>query len=500
MTQGVIAGIDAGTSKVKTSLFSLDGTLLREVSADVTVCNPAAHQVEIDVNGLFASVIRSLKTLLLGYEDRLLSIGLSVTSPTLVLLDSDLNAIRPATVYLDNRCAQLVEHYTSEIGGKESYFTKVGNNPSPSTCVAATINWLRMHEPETWRRVYKIGFLNTFLAGKLTGNLAVDPTVSSYSGLMDIAKPDRWDDDLLRFFDINRDLLPPVISSACKVGKLTREMADAIGTRRGIPVALGGADSAATSFALGAMQHGDVIQSMGTSEVTTFCHDTPDFSSAFMNRSHVWPGLWLSHGAMSTTGGAINWLLSHVFPEIGSEVNLENEALCSSLGSGGVIFLPYLCGERSPIFDPKATGVFFGLSLATRRCDLIRAVFEGAAYGVRQIYRIGIDIWKVQPEYINCVGGASKSPLAVQLRADALNMEFRSIEADAAASYGAALLGGFAAQVFGDVTKLPCLKAQGKAVRPTQAGVAHFDKHSLIYDRLYPELKDSMHLAYNHCQ
>ena len=219
-----------------------------------------------------------------------------------------------------------------------------------------------------------------------------------------------------------------------------------------------------------------------------------------MNRSHVWPGLWLSHGAMSTTGGAINWLLSHVFPEIGSEVNLENEAHCSSLGSGGVIFLPYLCGERSPIFDPKATGVFFGLSLATRRCDLVRAVFEGAAYGVRQIYRIGIDTWKVQPEYINCVGGASKSPLAVQLRADALNMEFRSIEADAAASYGAALLGGFAAQVFGDLAKLPCLKAQGKAVRPTPAGVAHFDKHSLIYDRLYPELKDSMHLAYSHCR
>ena len=175
MTQGVLAGIDAGTSKVKTSLFSLDGTLLREVSADVTVCTPAPHHVEIEVNALFASVIRSLRTLLQGYEDRLLSIGLSVTSPTLVLLDRGLNAIRPATVYLDNRCAQLVEHYTNEIGGKESYFTKVGNNPSPSTCVAATINWVRTHEPDTWRRVYRIGFLNTFLAGKLTGNLAVDP-------------------------------------------------------------------------------------------------------------------------------------------------------------------------------------------------------------------------------------------------------------------------------------------------------------------------------------
>jgi xylulokinase len=149
------------------------------------------------------------------------------------------------------------------------------------------------------------------------------------------------------------------------------------------------------------------------------------------------------------------------------------------------------------MFDAKASGAFFGVSLSSRRCDLIRAVFEGAAYGVRQIYKIGADTWKAQPEYIRCVGGASKSPLAVQLRADALNLEFRSIEADAAASYGAALLGACAAGVFEDVSKLPCLKTFSKVFRPTQAGAAHFAKHSFIYDGLYPALKDVMHLAHS---
>jgi xylulokinase len=500
MNQGVIAGIDAGTSKVKTTLFALDGTLLREVSADVSVTSPAAHHAEIDLSEVLSSVIRSLSKLLEGYEDKLLSIGLSVTSPTLVLLDRNLNAIRPGIVYLDNRSAQLVERYTAELGGGQTYFDKVGNFPSPSTCVAATINWLRTYEPESWRRVYKIGFLNTFLAAQLTGNLAVDPTVASYSGLMNVGVPDRWDEELLSFFDVSHDLLPEVKWASCKVGGLKSSVAEAIGVASGVPVALGGADSATTSFALGVMKHGEVVQSMGTSEVTTFCHATPDFSAAFMNRSHVWPGLWLSHGAMSTTGGAISWVRSHVFPEIASEAELETEALRSQLGCGGVVFLPYLCGERSPIFDSKATGVFFGLGLTSSRRDLIRAVFESAAYGVRQIYKIGADTWKVQPEYIRCVGGASKSPLAVQLRADALNLEFRSIEADAAASYGAALLGAISAGAFGDVSALPCLKTFGKVVKPTAEGVAHFEKHSAIYNRLYPQLKDVMHLSHQYCQ
>lgn len=499
MKQGVIAGIDAGTSKVKTSLFSLDGTLLREVSAEVTVSSPAMHQAEIDVNQVFAGVIRSLKDLLCGYEEKLLSIGLSVTSPTLVLLDRSLKAIRPAPVYLDNRSAQLVERYTSEFGSKQAYFARVGNNPSPSTCVAATIGWLRTHEPDNWRQVYKIGFLNTFLAGQLTGNLAADPTVSSYSGMMNVAKPDGWDKELLGIFEIDENLLPPVMWASCKVGGLKSDIAQVIGVQSGVPVALGGADSAVTSFALGVLQHGEVIQSMGTSEVTTFCHATPHLSPAFMNRSHVWPGLWLSHGAMSTTGGAISWLRSQVFPEIASEAELEAEALRSPLGAGGVFFLPYLCGERSPMFDAKASGVFFGVNLTTRRCDLIRAVFEGAAYGVRQIYKIGAETWKVQPEYISCVGGASRSSLALQLRADALNLELRSIEADAAASYGAALLGACAAGVFGDVGKLPYLKTFRKVFRPTAAGAEHFAKSSFIYDSLYPALKDVMHSAHNCC-
>lgn len=492
MNGGVMIGIDAGTSKVKTNLFDLQGNSLRELSIEVHLHTPAHNQVELDVTDLFAKLAGTIRQLVIGYEGKVQAIGFSVASPTLVLMDRELNAVRPGIVYLDNRSIAEVEKTVQLFGGKEAYFKRVGNNPSPSTCVAATINWLRAMEPESWARTYRIGFLNSYLAAQLTGELAVDPTVASYSGLMDVKNPTNWDAELVQLFGIERERLPPVVPAYSKVGTLNKPIAEVLGLSSGIPVAIGGADTAVTSFALGLRQHGDTFQSMGTSEVLTFCLDRPDFNPAFMNRSHVIPGRWLAHGAMSTAGAAVGWLLNKIFPEFDAEKELEEEAADSPSGANGVVFVPYLCGERSPIFDPRASGVFFGLQLATRRADMIRAVFEGVAYGMRQIYSIGREQWGISPSFIKCVGGASKSDLAVRLRADALNKEFRTIEADDTASYGAALLGAVAAGLFSGFEQVPYLDHYGKAITPNSLGVQHFSNHCHIYNSLYPNLKALM--------
>lgn len=496
MTDGVIIGIDAGTSKIKTSLFTMQGTLLRESSADVTLMYPAHDRAEIDVEVMFANLFKLLRDLVVGYEKEVKAIGFSVASPTLILFGHGLQAVRPGIVYLDNRSITQVEKAVEKFGGPDKYFERVGNNPSPSTCVAATLNWLQENEPENWAQTYKIGFLNTYLAAQLTGKIAVDPTVASYSGLMDVRKPDGWDMELVELFGINPEVLPEVVPSYSKMGELDKSMADALKLPTGISVALGGADTAVTSFALGLQKHGDTFQSMGTSEVITFCLDNPKFSPAFMNRSHVIPGLWLSHGAMSTAGGAIGWLLKSMFTEFKSEMELEELATQSPYGSNGIVFLPYLCGERSPIFDPRASGVFFGLNITTNKADTVRSVYEGVAYGMQQIFNIGSAKWGIKPEFIKCVGGASKSAMAVQLRADALATEIRTIESDCTASYGAALLGAIAAGIF-TLDQVPYLTAYGKVVKPNTEGVAHFSKYQEIYNKIYPNLKDLMQLHYS---
>lgn len=497
MKDGVLLGIDAGTSSVKTSLFTVEGTLIREMSFPVDVLSPANDQFEIDVELLFGKLSKVIKEIVVDFEARVQAIGLSVSSPTLIFLDRNQDAIRPGIVYLDNRSIKEVEQGVEKFGGSNMYFARVGNNPSPSTCVAATVNWIRNNEPETWNKTAQIGFLNTYLGAKLTGNVAVDPTVSSYSGLMRVRNPYVWEDKFLEIFDIDESYLPEILPSSGKVGVLRNDIADQLGLPAGIPVAIGAADTAATSFALGVHKHGDVFQSMGTSEVITFCLNTPNFSPAFMNRGHVIPGLWLSNGAMSTAGASIQWALKNVFPECSSEKELENLAQSSPRGANGLIFLPYLCGERSPVFDTRACGLFFGLNINTYKADIMRAVYEGVAYGMQQIYKIGSERWNVFPEYIKCVGGASKSALAIQLRADVLNRQIRTIESSNTASYGAAMLGAMAAGIYTEFEDVPCIEDYGRIVEPIHDNVTFFDKHSEIYRQLYPNLKELMRMQYS---
>lgn len=489
----LLLGIDAGTSNVKASIYDTKGKLIKCASVESTILKSDEGHMEMDLNVLMFNLKRLLKEITLGYKDDIKAIGFSVTSPTLVLLDKKLNPIRPGVIYLDNRSSEEVSKYAEMLGGREGYFSKIGNNPSPSTCTVGLLNWLKREEPESWERVYKIGYLNTFLAAKLTGEVAVDPTIASLSGLVNIGNPYCWDEELVKISGINPDILPDIKPSFHKVGVLQEKIAKKIGLPAGIPVSIGSADTAAASFALGLKQHGDVFESMGTSGVLTFCLTKPKFDKAFMNRSHVIPGLWLAHGAMSTTGAAIEWAKDIFFSQLEDISDMERIVLNTNPGSSGIIFLPYLSGERSPVFDPKACGVFFGLNLETNKKDMARAIYEGSAYGVKQLYLIAQNRWNVAPEFIRCVGGVCRSSLALQLRSDILNIPYKSMEAGNAAALGAAFMAGMAANIYKDIDEIPNPNKFLKSVCPNSENMDIYDKCFSIYQKLYPSLKPLMH-------
>lgn len=486
------AGIDVGTSKIKICVFNDKGEIVNQGSKDTIVLCPKETYAEIDLNDVLLKVVELLKTVVRGYEKNIVSIGFSVTSPTIVLLDKDLNPLRPGILYLDNRSFLEVHQYSEKLGGAKKYFSRVGNKPSPSTCSAGILNWLRKNEAEIWDKVYKVGFLNTFLGGKFTGKLAVDPTTASYSGLIDVGNPNKWDEELIDISGIDANLLPNIYPSFYKIGTLKSEIAQETGLRKEVSVAIGSADTAASSFALGLKKHGDVFESIGTSEVITFCLDKPIFDEAFMNRSHVIPGLWLAHGAVSTSGAAINWLINKVFDGLDNTQSIEREAFRSPAGANGVIFLPYLSGERSPIFDPNTFGVFFGLTLNTDRSNIIRAVYEGAGYAMKQLYLIAQKKWNVKPNFIRCVGGAASSTLTLQTRADILNVPYKSMEANNIAAYGAAMLGAVAVDHY-SINNIPYCKKFIRTVFPNVDNTKIYDKLYEIYENLYPNLKETMH-------
>ncbi|MEW6264059.1 MAG: FGGY family carbohydrate kinase [Thermodesulfobacteriota bacterium] len=493
----LLAGIDIGTSTLKVCVYSTSGKLVWQDYDHIILRTPCPNCVEMDLIDLSAKLKSLLQKMAAGHAAEIEAIGFSVTNPTLVVLDKDLNAIRPGIPFLDTRCTEEVTHIVDSMGGPEQYFKKAGNQPSPSTCTTGLLKHIKRCEPEIWSRSHKIGFLNTYLAAQFTGAVICDPTTASYSGLLDVRKPFAWDEELIKIANIAKELLPDLKPSCHKAGGLRPSWARSTGLKAGIPVAIGSGDTAAAAFALGMTQHGEVFESMGTSEVLSFCLHHPDLDMAFMNRSHVIPGLWLSHGAISTSGAAIAWLKKNVFPEIPNLSLLEEKALKAPPGANGLMFLPYLAGERSPIFDPKACGAFLGLTLNSNRADMIRAVYEGAGYAIKQIYILGSSKWKTRPQTIKCVGGAATSLLALQIRADMLGTELACIETENAAAYGAAMMGGLAGGIYPDFEAVPFLNAISRQITPHPNRMRIYDQYFAVYNDLYPRLKPSMHKLRN---
>ncbi|MBC7343615.1 MAG: xylulose kinase [Clostridia bacterium] len=494
MTDPLLIGLDAGTSSVKAYAFDIAGQPRRQASVKVELSSPRPGWVDMPLDRYWEAVRQALRQVSQGLSG-IAGIGLSVTSPTTVFFDRQAQPVRAGIPYLDSRSASYVDDLSAEVGGRDAYQAKVGNQPIPSTCALALAAWARREEPGSWERAVTIGFLNSFLAACLTGELAVDPTTASYSGAVNLAHPYRWSEELCQLMGLAPGKLLPILPPYAKIGEVSAEAAAETGLPAGTPVAVGCADTAAAAFALGLYQRGDAFESAGTSGVLTFCLDQPDFDAAFLNRAHVVPDRWLAHGGMSASGAAIEWLRSRVFKDLATADELEQEARRSVPGAHGVVFLPYLAGERSPIFDPAARGLWIGMRLDTNRADLIRAVYEGVAYGLRQLLERATEHWGFKVSALPCVGGAAMSPLGLQIRADVLGVPYRPATFKHAAAWGAALLGGIAGGIFSGPLdpKLPCLADFGPVVKPDPANRSIYDQLFSVYNRLYPCVKAAMH-------
>ncbi|MCX7265096.1 MAG: XylB [Betaproteobacteria bacterium] len=490
----VLLGIDAGTSAIKVCAFDAKGSLLKKVQRFVPIITPYPLWAEIDLQRYWELLVQALHEVSMQ-TGPITSVGLSTTCPTTIFLDKNLKPLRHAMVYLDGRSDEIIGKVT---GSDMLAFQKIsGNRASTSTCWAANLNWVKENEPEVWNKVHKVCMLNSYIAMRLTGNLAIDPTQASYSGLVDVQQTrPQWSEKLLALWDTPANFLPPLLEGSQLVGCITSEVSNQIPIASGVPVALGVADTAAAAFAMQLYESGQVFESVGTSGVISFCLDQPDFELGFLNRYHVYPSRWLAHGAMSTLGGSFGWLQSKIWPEVQSLAELERLAQESLPGSNGLIFLPYLAGERSPIWDAQASAAWIGLRLAHNRADMIRAVFEGTAFGLRQIMDLAQAKWGLHPAKLVGVGGGSHSRFWAHIKADILQLDYGMTEFQDASALGAAMLGGVASGYFSGLqdNALPCVKVSSQWVKPSKAPHIETYKHHFdIFTRLYPVLSESMH-------
>ena len=506
-------GIDVGTSSVKAAIVDEGIRLLALERIGHTLNRPREGWAEVSLEVVWEIVTGLVRRLAASSPDAVRSVrsvGLSVLCPGLAALDANGQPLTGAMTFMDRRSIAEAAELAALIPA-EDFFEISANRLMPGSSSLTSMLWIQRNLPECYERTRYFGHVNTFLAHRMTGNFGLDPSNASYTGLFETSGNLSWSANAIDRAGIDSGKLPPIVPSASAVGLLACPELEAAGLPAGIPVAMGGGDTACSALAVGALNPGDVFESGGTTNVITVCSATPAFDNRFMNRCHVVPHRWLSHGAMSSTGAALLWLRDEVFKENSRETfdaALEAAGALSP-ASGIPVFLPYMAGERSPVWDPFAKGVLFGLSLDAKREHLVRAVLEGCAFGTRQLLGIVEETIGVQVSDILSIGGGAKIEAWTQIKADATGRTFTVMDLNDAAAVGAAMLGAMAGGYLDpaevgvscrgtiqsvrmdrqEVSRGPKRRAW-KRFAPDQTDRASYDRRYAIYMELYPRLRD----------
>ena len=486
-----LLGIDVGTSGTKSLLIGPEGRIVAASNFEYPLSTPQPGWAEQDPEDWYEGAVRTIRDLLersgIAAEE-IAGVGFSGQMHGAVFLDGEGQVIRPSILWCDQRTAAECEEITRRVGAEE--LVRITCNPVLTGFQAPKVVWMKNHEPDRYRRVRKVLLPKDYIRYRLTGAFATEVSDASGTSFLDVPNR-RWSPEILAALEIPSDWLPEVHESDVPTASISEAGAAATGLRAGTPVVGGGGDQAAGAVGNGIVEPGIISSTVGTSGVVFAFSDTPAYDPQLRLHTfcHAVPGKWHAMGVMLSAGGSLRWLrdtLGH------TGYDRRNELAASApVGSEGLVFLPYLTGERTPYPDPNARGVFFGLSLRHDQGHMVRAVMEGVAYGLRDTFEImaGMGVPMAQ---VRASGGGAKSPLWRQIQADVTGHEHVLLNADEGPAYGAALLAGVGAKVWPSVpdTCRATLKVE-QSTAPDPARVSAYNDFYPVYRALYPALKDA---------
>ncbi len=499
-----LMGVDIGAQSIRVCVFDGSGRVLGSFQRSLDIDRPHHGWAEADPETWWHAFIeglgRAVEQARISPQD-ISAIGISNMCPSLIAMDGQGRALRPAILYQDQRSLDQVAHIKKKLSPQRT-FEITGNRLAAGTYSASSMRWIKDQEPEIYSRTNYFGHANSFLAIKLTGNTSFDPTNASFTGIFETGALEsepkdaygRWSSELTDAWEIDIAKLPPVVDSWSPIGGISKQAAQITGLKQEVPVAIGAADTACSALAAGVTDPGQGFNTSGSSDVLALCIENPNFDNRFMNRCHAVPNRWLAMGALLSAGAAMGWLQKKILATENYDA-LNEAAQQVDPGANHVIFLPYMQGERSPIWDPNARGVFFGLSLETTRGHLVRAMMEGTAYALRQNLEIATQNLGFAVNEIHLGGGGAKSDLWCQIKADILNRPLIRLDKEETAVLGAAMLGGIAAGFYRDHDEA----VKAAAASPTQIFTPQpemhrkYEKGYEIFCNLYPQLKNSFH-------
>jgi xylulokinase len=449
---------DLGTSGNKATLFTTEGKLINSATVPYGTRYFNINWSEQDPADWWNAVCASTQALMSGVDGREIAV-ICFSGQMMGCLCVDLKGrpLRPAILYSDQRAVTECDQILARIDGKELY--RITGHRASSVYSVEKLMWVRAHEPETYARTFKMLHAKDYLNFKLTGVMATEYTDAGGTNLLDLNTL-RWSEKLLGITGIDEDKLPALKASTDVVGELTSEAAHAMGLHAGIPVVAGAGDGVCAGVGVGSVRPGITYNYLGSSSwiSTTTTEPLLDDRMRTFTWPHAVPGLFHACGAMQTAGSAYAWLKSEVCTREKAEAEERGSSpyeLMNALvdesppGANGLIFLPYLLGERTPRWNPDAKGAFIGLTLAHTRADLVRAVMEGITLNLGII----VDIFRSHTPIpsITVIGGGAKGAAWRKIMADVYQAEIiRPNYLEEATSMGAAIIGGVGVGAFTD--------------------------------------------------
>lgn len=485
-------GIDIGTTSVKAILISDEGRIIYETSAPHDLYSENigwSEENPADWWNNTVLVIRKMFAEVPAEAARIECIGVSGMVPAVVSLDAHGKPLRRSIQQNDARAVREIEWLKSRLD-QEELFRLTGGYTNQQH-VLPRLLWLKAEEPEVWDQTETIFGSYDYIAYLLTGQRSIEINWAVESGLFD-NRGGVWLTEQMESFNIPPRLFPNVHASGEVIGTVTAEASRMTGLAEGIPVVAGSADHVASTLAAGIVDEGDLLIKFGGAGDILYCTKKIAVSPQLFFDYHVIPGKYLLNGCMAASGSLVKWFIKDILRESSDDIfkELDEDALRVKPGADGLIILPYFLGEKTPIFDPQARGVMFGLTLTHGRGHIFRAILEAVIYGFRHHVEV-LESMGYRPRNIYATNGGAKSKFWCQIAADVLKSEIRSFPSHPGSALGVAFVAGKTAGLFADWNEIHRFLGDYRDFSPVPAHSQIYDKTYRIYRDLYRQLQPS---------
>ncbi len=488
-------GIDLGTSSIKAILVDETGRTVSKLSEGYSIYSPYPGWAEQNPGEWWKATVKAIsKILSQGYINPLQIQGIGISGQThgMVLLDKDFSPLRDAVIWMDQRSIPQVKKLKEKFKGRLNHITGL-----PIACgfMLPSLLWIRENELPIWNRIYKVLLPKDYIRLKLSGVVASDVTDAGGTLLLDTTKRS-WSREIINELNIPYNFFPSLYESSQITGRVTKKAAKEISLKEGTPIFAGGADQVMMAVGSGIVEIGEIASSIGTGGLLVTLTDWPIIKpdKVLHTIPYAINKKWILMGAILSGGSSLNWFLNQIISEeLNSRQFLFKKISSTSAASKGLLFLPYLKGERTPYLDPQARGAFIGLNYHHSQSDLIRAVMEGVVFALRdsleEFKKLG-----VEPSCVITSGGGAKNELWRHIQADIFNLPIFTTNVEEASAYGASLIAAVGTGIFSTVEKTckSWIKRENEVI-PNPKEVKIYEEVYQIYRGLYPKLRDDFY-------